>query len=143
MSFSSNNHPIPRHPSSLSLKGLLNSNLRKEIFGPQACLGLAGLAHACLLPSPPIFSCPPSPMSSPQTEGNRCLPMMRQSLPPAMNMDSVLEGRLKCRAARKGESRSAGSEETEWLRREGAAAASGALKDAGLVNSGCLMTTHS
>lgn len=40
MSFSSNNHPIPRHPSSLSLKGLLNSNLRKEIFGPQACLGL-------------------------------------------------------------------------------------------------------
>lgn len=53
MSFSSNNHPIPRHPSSLSLKGLLNSNLRKEIFGPQACLGLAGLAHDCLLPSIP------------------------------------------------------------------------------------------
>lgn len=69
--------------------------------------------------------------------------MMRQSLPPAMNMDSVLEGRLKCRAARKGDSRSAGSEETEWPRREGAAAVSEDLKDVGLVNSGCLMTTHS
>lgn len=69
--------------------------------------------------------------------------MMRQSLPPAMNMDSVLEGRLKCRAARKGDSRSAGSEETEWPRREGAAAVSEDLKDVGLVSSGCLMTTHS
>lgn len=66
--------------------------------------------------------------------------MMRQSLAPAMNMDSVLEGRLKCRAARKGESRSTGSEE---LMREGLAAASEDLKDAALVSSGCLMTTHS
>lgn len=69
--------------------------------------------------------------------------MMRQSLPPAMNMDSVLEGRLKCRAARKGESRSAGSEETEWPRREALATVSEDLKADGLVNSGCLMTTHS
>lgn len=44
--------------------------------------------------------------------------MMRQSLPPAMNMDSVLEGRLKCRVARNGERRSEGSEgedkDMEW-----------------------------
>lgn len=65
---------------------------------------------------------------------------MRQSLPPAMNMDSVLEGRLKCRADRKGERRSAGSEDVGRPRGDGAAAAS---KDTGLVNSGCLMTTHS
>lgn len=65
---------------------------------------------------------------------------MRQSLAPAMNMDSVLEGRLKCRAARKGERRSAGSEDGGRPREDGAAVAS---KDAGLVSSGCLMTTHS
>lgn len=68
--------------------------------------------------------------------------MMRQSLPPAMNMDSVLEGRLKCRAARKGESRSAGSEE-QWPMREELPAASEDLRDVALVSSGCLMTTHS
>lgn len=68
--------------------------------------------------------------------------MMRQSLPPAMNMDSVLEGRLKCRAARKGESRSAGSVE-QVLMRGGLAAASEDLKGGALVSSGCLMTTHS
>lgn len=39
--------------------------------------------------------------------------MMRQSLSPAMNMDSVLEGRLKCRVARNGERRSAGSEDVD------------------------------
>lgn len=48
--------------------------------------------------------------------------MMRQSLPPAMNMDSVLEGRLKCRVARNGERRSAGSEDEdkdmEWQSRD-------------------------
>lgn len=72
--------------------------------------------------------------------------MMRQSLPPAMNMDSVLEGRLKCRVARNGERRSAGSEDedvdkdTEWQCRDEVAEVS---KEAGLVSSGCLMTTHS
>lgn len=76
--------------------------------------------------------------------------MMRQSLPPAMNMDSVLEGRLKCRVARKGERRSAGSEDAdddvvvdkdvEWESTDGEATVS---KDTGLVSSGCLMTTHS
>lgn len=69
--------------------------------------------------------------------------MMRQSLPPAMNMDSVLEGKLKCRVARNGERRSAGSEDEDkddWERRDGVAVAS---TDTGLVSSGCLMTTHS
>lgn len=70
--------------------------------------------------------------------------MMRQSQPPAMNMDSVLEGRLKCRVARNGERRSAGSEDEdkdmEWQCRDGVAVVS---KDIGLVSSGCLMTTHS
>lgn len=69
--------------------------------------------------------------------------MIRQSLPPAMNMDSVLEGRLKCRAARNGESRSAGSEEMEWPNVEGVAVDSEDMKAVGLVSSGCLMTTHS
>lgn len=67
---------------------------------------------------------------------------MRQSLPPAMNMDSVLEGRLKCRAARNGERRSAGSEGTEWLSGEGVLVSED-MKEVGLVSSGCLMTTHS
>lgn len=72
--------------------------------------------------------------------------MMRQSLPPAMNMDSVLEGRLKCRVARNGERRSAGSEDEdedkdmERPSRDGEVVVS---KDTGLVSSGCLMTTHS
>lgn len=66
--------------------------------------------------------------------------MMRQSLPPAMNRDSVLEGRLKCRVARNGERRSAGSEDTEWLGEGGTVVGS---RGAGLVSSGCLMTTHS
>lgn len=63
-----------------------------------------------------------------------------------MNMDSVLEGRLKCRVARKGERRSAGSEDAdddkdvEWQSRDGEATVS---KDTGLVSSGCLITTHS
>lgn len=68
--------------------------------------------------------------------------MMRQSLPPAMNMDSVLEGRLKCRVARNGERRSEGSEgkDMEWQRRDEEVVVS---EDKGLVSSGCLMTTHS
>lgn len=65
--------------------------------------------------------------------------MMRQSLPPAMNMDSVLEGRLKCRAARKGERRSVGSEDAEWQSGDRVVVS----RDTGLVSSGCLMTTHS
>lgn len=66
--------------------------------------------------------------------------MMRQSLPPAMNRDSVLEGRLKCRVARKGERRSELSEDREWLGEDEMVADS---RDTGLVSSGCLITTHS
>lgn len=70
--------------------------------------------------------------------------MMRQSLPPAMNMDSVFEGRLKCRVARNGDRRSEGSEgedkDMEWQRRDEEVVVS---EDTGLVSSGCLMTTHS
>lgn len=71
--------------------------------------------------------------------------MMRQSLPPAMNRDSVLEGRLKCRVARNGERRSELSEDREWLGEGETVADSRDVdsRDAGLVSSGCLMTTHS
>lgn len=38
------------------------------------------------------------------------LPIMMHSLLPAMNMEAVLDGKLKCRADKKGERRSDGSE---------------------------------
>lgn len=38
------------------------------------------------------------------------LPIMMHSLLPAMNMEAVLEGKLKCRADKKGERRSDGSD---------------------------------
>lgn len=71
--------------------------------------------------------------------------MMRQSLPPAMNRDSVLEGRLKCRVARNGERRSELSEDREWLGEDEMVADSrdADSRDTGLVSSGCLITTHS
>lgn len=69
---------------------------------------------------------------------------MTQSLLPAMNMDAVLEGKLKCLAAKKGERRSEGSEgmlleervlEAVW--------AWFSVSDPVEASSGCFMTTHS
>lgn len=71
------------------------------------------------------------------------LPMMMHSLLPAMNMEAVLEGKLKCRAAKKGERRSEGSAGTlpEGRVLEAGEARSSGFEPA-VASSGCLMITH-
>lgn len=65
--------------------------------------------------------------------------MMMHSLDPAMNIDSAFEGRLKCRVARKGESRFEGSSGAVWLNwRPEVVGAEAEL----LASSGCFITTH-
>lgn len=69
---------------------------------------------------------------------------MMHSLLPAMNMEAVLEGKLKCRAAKKGERRSEGSE--GMLLEERVLEAGWAwfsVSDPVEASSGCFMITHS
>lgn len=69
---------------------------------------------------------------------------MMHSLLPAMNMEAVLEGNLKCRADKKGER---WSEECDGALVEERVLELGevwfSVSDPGLASSGCFMITHS